>query len=286
MVKTGLLDPASMRRIAADIGLKPTKTRGQNFLHDANTVRKIVQAAKLTPGETVVEVGPGLGSLTLGLLEAGVKVIAVEIDPLLASSLPRTIAERMPQFAHNLTVITADALDVTELPAAPTSFVANLPYNVSVPVVLHFCAQFPSWNKALVMVQREVADRLVATPGSRVYGTPSVKLKWYADSQWIAPVPPQVFWPVPRVDSGLVEIVRHHRNWPVPRDEVFAVIDEGFNQRRKMIRSALSGLAGSSAAVEQACAKIGLDPQLRAERLTLDDFIALAETLSCLGEES
>ena len=203
-----MLDPRTMRRIADEIGLRPTKQRGQNFVHDANTLRRIVAAAGVGPDDVVLEVGPGLGSLTLALLDRVRHVTAIEIEPALARRLPWTVAEFAPGSEDRLAVIEADALDATQLPEPqPTCVVANLPYNVSVPVLLHLLARFDSWTHGLVMVQLEVADRLVATP-SKVYGVPSVKLAWYADAARVGTVPPGVFWPVPRVDSGLVSITR------------------------------------------------------------------------------
>jgi len=275
-----LLDPSSLRRIAARLDLRPTKQRGQNFVTDANTVRRIVAASGVGPDDVVLEIGPGLGSLTLGLLEAAGLVIAVEIDELLAGELPATVASRMPHRAEALTVVTGDALRVTALPAEPTVVVANLPYNVSVPVLLHLLATFPTWERGLVMVQLEVADRLVAPPGSKTYGVPSVKLAWYADAQRVGTVPPSVFWPVPNVESGLVALRRR----PAPqttatREQVFAVVDAAFAQRRKMLRSALAGLAGSSAVASEVLVAAAVDPQARGEMLAVADFARVAEQL-------
>jgi 16S rRNA (adenine1518-N6/adenine1519-N6)-dimethyltransferase len=282
-----LLDPTSVRRIAAQLDLRPTKQRGQNFVTDANTVRRIVAASGVGPDDAVLEIGPGLGSLTLGLLEAAGKVVAVEIDELLAGELPATVASRMPERADALTVITADALRVTELPSEPTVVVANLPYNVSVPVLLHLLAAFPSWQRGLVMVQLEVADRLVAGPGSKIYGVPSVKMAWYAESSRVGTVPPSVFWPVPNVESGLVAIRR--RPAPVTtatREQVFAVVDAAFAQRRKMLRSALAGLLGTSAAASAALVAAGVDPQARGEMLQVGDFARIAEQVARLGDRT
>lgn len=277
----GLLDPRTIRALAAELGLRPTKQRGQNFVHDANTVRRIVAASGVGADDAVLEVGPGLGSLTLGLLEATRHVTAVEIEASLAQRLPRTVAQRLPEAADRLTVVEADALEVDALPdPQPTALVANLPYNVSVPVLLHVLARYDTLEHGLVMVQLEVADRLVAQPGSKVYGVPSVKLAWYASSARVGTVPPKVFWPVPNVDSGLVAL---HRR-PVPetsasRVEVFSVVDAAFAQRRKMLRGALSGLFGGSAAASSALERAGVDPQARGEVLTIDDFVAIAEQL-------
>ena len=277
---SGLLDPRSVREIANRLGLRPTKQRGQNFVIDANTVRRIVALSGVGPGDVVVEVGPGLGSLTLGLLQAADRVLAIEIDALLADELPHTVAARMPGASDRLDVVTADALRVTELPVAPTSMVANLPYNVSVPVLLHLLARFPQWSRGLVMVQAEVADRIAARPGSRIYGVPSVKMAWYAETARVGTVPPTVFWPVPNVESGLVSILR--RSPPettATREQVFTVVDAAFAQRRKMLRSALAGLAGSSAAASEAVAAAGVDPQLRGEMLDVVAFARIAEQL-------
>lgn len=276
-----LLDPRSVRSIAAELDLRPTKQRGQNFVIDPNTVRRIVQLAELEPEDRVVEVGPGLGSLTLGLLEQAAEVVAIEIESSLAQRLSRTVDERAPAFADRLQVVEADALSVRDLPTEPTALVANLPYNVSVPVILHLLAEAPSIVKGLVMVQLEVADRLVAEPGSRTYGVPSVKLAWYADAQRVGTVPPKVFWPVPNVDSGLVRFTR--REPPATtatREQVFAVVDAAFAQRRKMLRAALASLAGSSSAASAAIEAAGIDPQVRGERLTITDFARIAEQLA------
>lgn len=276
-----LLDPRTVRRIADRIGLRPTKQRGQNFVVDANTVRRIVAKSGVGADDVVLEVGPGLGSLTLGLLETGARVTAIEIEDGLAAQLPHTVAELQPAAADRLAVVHADALDVTELPGPrPTMVVANLPYNVSVPVLLHLLETFPDWETGLVMVQLEVADRLVAGPGSKVYGVPSAKLAWYARAERVGTVPPSVFWPVPNVESGLVRLVRHD---PPPtwasRQQVFAMVDAAFAQRRKMLRSALSGLFGSSAAASEAIMAAGLDPTARGEMLTVEEFARLAEQL-------
>lgn len=287
-----LLDPTRLRRLAERIGLRPAKARGQNFVVDANTVRRIVQRSGVGPDDVVLEVGPGLGSLTLGLLETGAAVTAIEIDDALAGLLPATVAELQPDNARRLRVLAADALAVTELPGpAPTAAVANLPYNVSVPVLLHLLATFPSWTKGLVMVQSEVADRLVARPGSKVYGSkvygvPSAKLAWFADAERVGTVAPSVFWPVPNVDSGLVRIVR--RDPPATtaaREQVFGVIDAAFAQRRKMLRSALSPVFGSSAAASAAIVAAGCDPTARGEVLGIGDFARLAEQLPSRVQE-
>ncbi len=276
-----LLDPRTIRRLAAELDLRPTKQRGQNFVHDANTVRRIVAAAGVRPGDVVLEIGPGLGSLTLGLLEAAEEVVAVEIEHSLAGLLPRTAAERLPGRADRLRVLEADALTVDALAdPQPTLVVANLPYNVSVPVLLHVLARFPTVRGGLVMVQAEVADRLVAGPGSKTYGVPSVKLAWYCTARRVGSVPPSVFWPVPNVDSGLVELVRHDPPaTPATREQVFAVVDAAFGQRRKMLRSALSGLFGSSAAASAALEEADVDPQARGEVLGIADFVRVAEVM-------
>lgn len=276
-----LLGPAEIRELAGRLGVRPTKTLGQNFVHDAGTVRKIVRTAGIEPGTRVVEVGPGLGSLTLGLLEAGADVVAVEIDRLLAGELPTTVARLAPDALDRLEVVTADALEVTELPGrAPTALVANLPYNVAVPVLLTFLERFDSLERVLVMVQAEVADRLAAGPGSRVYGVPSVKAAWYSRAHRAGTIGRSVFWPVPNVDSALVSLDR--REPPATdatREEVFAVVDAAFAQRRKMLRSALAGLAGSAAAAETALRAAGVDPGARGERVDVVGFARIAEAL-------
>ena len=281
MPDLGLLDPASIRRLAAELCLRPTKQRGQNFVHDANTVRRIVAASGVGADDVVLEIGPGLGSLTLGLLEVAGAVTVVEIETSLAERLPRTVAERMPEAEQRLEVVNADALRVDALPGPPpTAVVANLPYNVSVPVILHLLERFPDWTHGLVMVQLEVAERLVAAPGSKVYGVPSAKLAWYASAERAGVVGPNVFWPVPNVDSGLVRITR--REPPVTdasREATFAVIDAAFAQRRKMLRAALAGLAGGSAAASAVIEAAGVDPQARGEMCDITQFAAIASQL-------
>lgn len=268
----------------AELGLRPTKQRGQNFVTDANTVRRIVTLAEVDADDVVLEVGPGLGSLTLGLLHKARRVLAIEIDPLLAGALPGTVARFAADRADRLDVITADAMRIDSLPEPPTKVVANLPYNVSVPVLLHLLATFDSWRHGLVMVQSEVADRLVAGPGSKTYGIPSLKVAWYAAARRVGSVPPSVFWPVPNVESGLVALDRRP---PVPttasREKVFAIIDAAFAQRRKMLRSALSGLAGTSAAATEALERAGVDPQTRGEQLGITEFARIAEAMTRVG---
>ena len=277
---SGLLDPSSVRELASRLGLRPSKQRGQNFVTDANTVRRIVAAAQLTEDDVVLEVGPGLGSLTLGLLRAARRVIAIEIDDPLAAQLPHTVAERLPERAAALTVINADALRVDALPEPPTAVVANLPYNVAVPVLLHLLATFDGWSRGLVMVQAEVADRLAAGPGSKTYGVPSVKVAWYAAAKRVGTVSPTVFWPVPNVESGLVAINRRlSPGTTATRDQVFKVVDAAFAQRRKMLRSALAGLAGSPAIASAAVVAAGLDPKTRGETLDITDFARIAEQI-------
>ncbi|MGC5166817.1 16S rRNA (adenine(1518)-N(6)/adenine(1519)-N(6))-dimethyltransferase RsmA [Luteimicrobium sp. DT211] len=277
-----LLGPAEIRDLAGRLGVRPTKTWGQNFVHDGGTVRRIVRIAGVEPGERVVEVGPGLGSLTLGLLEAGASVVAVEIDPALARQLPETVAGRSEELAARLTVVPADALDVTELPGEPpTALVANLPYNVAVPVLLTFLERFDSLERVLVMVQAEVADRLAAPPGSKVYGVPSVKAAWYASARRAGTVGRSVFWPAPNVDSALVALER--RDPPATtatRREVFAVVDAAFAQRRKTLRAALARTAGSGEAAGRVLAAAGVDPSARGETLTVADFARIAEAFA------
>jgi 16S rRNA (adenine1518-N6/adenine1519-N6)-dimethyltransferase len=273
-----LLGLAEIRRLAARLGVSPAKRLGQNFVHDPNTVRRIVAAAHLAPEDVVVEVGPGLGSLTLALLPAVAQVHAIEVDPVLAKALPATVAAHAPEHAGKLTVHIHDALRLESLPdPQPSALVANLPYNVAVPVVLHLLAVLPGLRRGLVMVQQEVADRLAAKPGSRVYGTPSVKLAWYAAGRPAGHVPAAVFWPVPRVESGLVAFTR--RDPPrvdVAREEVFAVIDAAFAQRRKTLRAALAGWAGGADRAAEVLTAAGVPAGARGESLTIEQFAAIA----------
>ena len=273
-----LLGPAEIRDLAALLGIQPTKKLGQNFVIDANTVRRIVRIAGVDAGTVVVEVGPGLGSLTLGLLETGATVVAVEIDNRLAAQLPHTVAAASSEPAR-LTVITADALTISSLDPTPTVLVANLPYNVSVPVLLHFLENFPTLESGLVMVQAEVGQRLAAPPGSKVYGSPSAKAAWYGDFRLAGSVSRQVFWPVPNVDSILVGFRRHDA--PGTEDErlaTFALIDAAFQQRRKMLRQALSVVLGDSATASARIEAAGLAPTSRGEELTVLDFLAIARS--------
>jgi 16S rRNA (adenine1518-N6/adenine1519-N6)-dimethyltransferase len=273
-----LLGATEIRALAASLNATPTKKLGQNFVIDPNTVRRIVTQAHVGESDVVVEIGPGLGSLTLALLPNVAKVLAVEIDPVLAGALPATIALHAPNLKDNLTVINADAMRITELPAAPTHLVANLPYNVSVPVVLHFLETFPSLQEILVMVQAEVADRMAAGPGSKIYGVPSVKMAWYGEVTKAGSVGRNVFWPAPNVDSGLVRLVRKEREFdPGLRDLTFIIVDAAFGQRRKTLRTALGSALGSPQNVEAILRDAGIDPGLRGEQLSLQDFVAIAQ---------
>ncbi len=271
-----LLGAADIRELATRLDVTPTKKLGQNFVTDPNTIRRIVSAAKLGEAESVVEIGPGLGSLTLGLLEVAASVVSVEIDTKMAAALEQTIAERAPGKAF--TLVTGDALAIDSLPQSPTALVANLPYNISVPVLLHFLETFGSIQKGLVLVQAEVAHRLAAQPGSKVYGAPSVKLAWYAISNLAGNVSRSIFWPVPNVDSALVFFERHANPLgdEALRKSVFAVIDGAFGQRRKTLRQALAEWAGSAATAEQILTKAGVSPQSRGEQLGIEEFIAIA----------
>jgi len=275
-----LLGAAEVRRLADELDLRPSKQRGQNFVIDGNTVRRIVRDAGVGPDDVVLEVGPGLGSLTLALLEVARHVVAVEVDDRLAGRLVRTVREHAPDLAERLTVVEADALRVDVVEPAPTALVANLPYNVSVPVLLHLLALLPSLERGLVMVQAEVADRLAAPPGSRTYGVPSVKAAWYADVRRVGNVGRNVFWPAPNVDSGLVGWTR--RDPPATtanREQVFAVVDAAFAQRRKTLRAALRPLVGDTATVEAALVAAGVDPTARGEVLDVAAFARIAEAL-------
>jgi len=273
-----LLGAAEIRSLAARHGIRPTKQWGQNFVVDGNTVRRIVRVAGVGADDTVVEVGPGLGSLTLALLPVVDRVVAVEVDPVLAGALPDTVALHAPALVDRLEVVLADALAVRDLPGPPpTALVANLPYNVSVPVVLRFLETFASLRTILVMVQLEVAERLAAPPGSRTYGVPSVKAAWYADVRLAGSVSRSVFWPVPNVDSGLVMLTRREPpDTTATREEVFACVDAAFAQRRKTLRAALATWAGSPTLAEEALVAAGVDPRTRGEQLDVAAFAAIA----------
>jgi 16S rRNA (adenine1518-N6/adenine1519-N6)-dimethyltransferase len=268
-----------VRALAGRLGVRPTKTLGQHFLHDANTVRRIVRLAGVGPRDVVVEVGPGLGSLTLGLLAVAGRVVAVEVDPTLAGQLADTVARRRPDLLERLEVLPGDALHVEHLPGPPPSaLVANLPYNVAVPVLLTFLERFGSLRTALVMVQAEVAERLAAAPGTRAYGVPSAKVAWYAEARRVGTVGRGVFWPVPNVDSALVALSR--RQPPASRagrEATFAVVDAAFSQRRKTLRAALSSWAGSPSEAERILRVAGVDPRTRGERLSIAEFAAVAD---------
>ncbi len=275
------LGTRAIRELAERLSVRPAKALGQNFVVDANTVKRIVRLAGVDAHDRVLEVGPGLGSLTLGLAAVADRVLAVEVDNRLAQALPATLEASAPGRAERVVVVNADALTLLALPDEPTKLVANLPYNIAVPVVLHLLASFPSLGSVLVMVQLEVAERLAAAPGSRTYGAPSAKLAWYGAARLAGTVPRAVFWPVPNVDSGLVAL---QRTAPpatsATRDQVFAVIDAAFAQRRKMLRSALARLAGSTAAARAALESAGVDPATRGEQLDIGAFAAVAAALS------
>lgn len=303
----GLLGPAQIRERAEALGKRPTKTLGQNFVHDASTVRKIVAEASLHPDSAVLEVGPGLGSLTLGLLEAGAFVSAVEIDPVLAQALPTTVAEMIPEAAERFAVLRADALEVASSgdlavpPAwqgefAPKYLVANLPYNVAVPILFTLLEALPSIEHVTVMVQAEVADRLAARPGNKTYGVPSVKAAWYGDVRRGVKISRNVFWPVPNVDSALVHLDVTVADEPVgapadsalaqEREELFALVDAAFSQRRKTLRSALGMWAGSPARAELILREAGIDPRTRGEQLDVDGFLAIVHAQRRVAPET
>ncbi len=286
----GLLTPADVRALADRLALRPTKQRGQNFVIDQNTIRRIVRLADVRAGDAVLEVGPGLGSLTLGLLGAGARVTAIEVDQRLASALPVTVAERLPSAANRLTVVTADALRVplpltassgAEPDPQPGNLVANLPYNVAVPILLRLLAEQPSINRAVVMVQTEVARRLVAAPGNRDYGVPSAKLAWFGRARLLGSVPPVVFWPAPRVDSALVGFERLTQpGSEADRASVFSCIDAAFAQRRKTVRRALAARAAPGEDITEVLARARVDPSVRAEVLSIRDFARIANARS------
>ncbi|MCI0156158.1 16S rRNA (adenine(1518)-N(6)/adenine(1519)-N(6))-dimethyltransferase RsmA [Leifsonia shinshuensis] len=280
MSELRLLGPAEIRDLAELLGVTPTKKLGQNFVIDANTVRRIVRVAEVAEGDIVVEVGPGLGSLTLGLLEAGARVVAVEIDGRLAAQLPVTVEQLAPSVRDRLTVVHRDALAVTDLPESPVRLVANLPYNVSVPVLLHFLETFPTLLSGVVMVQAEVGHRIAAGPGSKVYGAPSVKAAWYGTWRTAGNVSRQIFWPVPNVDSVLVAFDRRSepRGDEALRKRTFALVDAAFQQRRKTLRQSLSVVFGDPTSAATALEAAGISPSLRGEQLQLDDFVRLAAT--------
>lgn len=280
-----LLGAREIREIAASLDIRPTKKLGQNFVIDPNTVQRIVRAAGIDANAHVLEIGPGLGSLTLALLETGARVTAVEIDPVLAERLPLTVIAHQPEHADHLSVVNVDALEYRPEPnTTPDALVANLPYNVAVPVLLHLLAVIPSLQTALVMVQKEVAERLAAKPGSKVYGVPSVKANWYGSVEYAGDVSPKVFWPEPNVDSGLVRITKGAP--PVTsasREQVFSVVDAAFAQRRKALRGALAGVAGGADAAERALVAVGIDPLTRGEQLPIGQFVQLTEGLLATG---
>lgn len=283
MIVGAALGAGAIRELAARVGIIPTKKLGQNFVIDPNTVRYIVEQSKIDSHNFVVEVGPGLGSLTLRLLEVAAHVSAVEIDARLADQLPITVAEMCPELMGKLTVLNRDAMQVqsSELTPPPTALIANLPYNVAVPVLLHFLAEFPTLTSVLVMVQKEVADRLCAGPGSRTYGIPSVKIQWFGKAEAAGNIGKNVFWPAPNVDSGLVRVrVTHpHSHIEEDRREVFQVIDAAFAHRRKTLRAGLADFIGSAPLAEQVLMQAEIDPGVRAETLELASFIRLSAAI-------
>jgi 16S rRNA (adenine1518-N6/adenine1519-N6)-dimethyltransferase len=280
----GLLGASQIRELAGRLGVRPTKQWGQNFVIDANTVRRVVRLADLGPGDVVVEIGPGLGSLTLALLAQVGRVVAVEVDPNLAAALPDTVAALAPAYSDRLEVVLADALTVRTLPdPQPSALVANLPYNISVPVVLSFLEAFPTLRRVLVMVQLEVAERLAAPPGSKTYGIPSLKAAWYGEVRLTGTVSRTVFWPAPNVDSALVTLTRRDPpRTPASRGEVFACIDAAFAQRRKTLRAALARWAGSATSAEAVLRSAGVDPRIRGEQLDIHAFAAIASARAAM----
>lgn len=271
-----LLGSAEVRQLANDLDLRPTKKLGQNFVIDPNTIRKIVAAADLKPTDKVVEIGPGLGSLTLGLLEVIKQLVVVEFDNRLAQKLHATLDAHAK--GHNCQIISADAMTISKLPIEPDALVANLPYNISVPVLLHFLETFPSLRKGLVLVQAEVAARLIALPGSKIYGAPSVKLAWYAKASSGGVVSRKIFWPIPNVDSELVYFEKRSQPFDESlRVELFALVDAAFAQRRKTLRQALSGWAGSAMNAERILIDAGISPQARGEDLSIEEFVRLVQ---------
>lgn len=285
--RSSLLGPAEVRKLATRLGVNPAKRLGQNFVIDPGTIRRIVSLAELRAEDVVLEVGPGLGSLTLGLVEAAGRVIAVEIDRVLAAELPVTVASRAPELAGRLSVVTGDAVTITELPGTPagrpTTLVANLPYNVAVPVLLNLLGAFPSIRRALFMVQSEVADRICAPPGSRTYGVPSVKVAWYGTARRVGAVSRTVFWPTPNVDSALVSFTRSAEAGQaagVSRAQVFDVIDAAFAQRRKTLRAALASWAGSADAAERVLVAAGIDPGRRGETIDVTQYIRIVQAVA------
>ena len=283
MIVGASLGAGAIRELAARVGIIPTKKLGQNFVIDPNTVRYIVEQSRIDSQSVVVEVGPGLGSLTLRLLEVAAHVSAIEIDSRLADQLPVTVKEKCPELLRKLSVLNRDAMQVQsgELTPGPTALIANLPYNVAVPVLLHFLAEFPTLTSVLVMVQKEVADRLCAGPGSRTYGIPSVKIQWFGKAEAAGNIGKNVFWPAPNVDSGLVRIhVTHpHIDLEEDRREVFQVIDAAFAHRRKTLRAGLADFIGTAPLAEQVLIQAEIDPGARAETLELESFIRLSAAI-------
>ena len=278
-----LLGRTEIRNLAKELDFRPRKSLGQNFVHDANTVRRIVSAAGINKHDSVIEVGPGLGSLTLGLLDRGSTVAAVEIDPVLAHRLPRTVAEHSHSEIHRLTVLNRDILTLrqADVETQPTALVANLPYNIAVPALLHLLAEFPSIRTVMVMVQAEVAERLAAEPGGKEYGIPSVKVRFYGRVRRYGMVSPTVFWPIPRVYSGLVRIDRYETTpWPTDegfRDRVFQLVDIAFAQRRKTSRNAFLEWAGSGNESASRLLAASIDPARRGETLSITEFVRLLQ---------
>jgi 16S rRNA (adenine1518-N6/adenine1519-N6)-dimethyltransferase len=278
-----LLGAAEIRELAAALDLKPSKSLGQNFVHDGNTCLKIVRTAGVQPDDVALEIGPGLGSLTLAMMQEAKAVVVVEIDKRLAEQLPITAAKHADN-PEKLTVINKDALQIDSLPIDPTVLIANLPYNVSVPVFLHMLEIFPTLRTGVVMVQAEVADRLAAKPSTKEYGVPSVKAAWWADVTGAGVVSRQIFWPVPNVESKLVAFTRR----ATPGDEAlrkrtFEIIDLAFAQRRKMLRSALSSRYGGSTPAEEVLQAAGIDATLRGEALEIGSFVAIAQHEIAVG---
>lgn len=301
----GLLGPVEVRELAERLGVTPTKKLGQNFVIDPNTVRKIVRLASVSAGDRVVEIGPGLGSLTLGLTETGADVTVVEIDHRLAAELPHTVAAMQPDAVSRFRVVRSDALDLTlsdltrddvqprvtsalgdgDAESLPEVLVANLPYNVSVPILMHLLELLPGLRSGLVMVQAEVGHRIAAGPGSKEYGAPSAKAAWYGDWSIAGTVSRRIFWPVPGVDSNLVAYRRAAAPLGTEAERVatFQLVNAAFAGRRKMLRQSLQGVLGIPTSADGASEILfaaGVDPTTRAEQLTIGDFLAIARVLA------
>ena len=271
---TDFLGAARVRELLTRHGVTPSRALGQNFVVDPNTIRKTLSVARVSPTDRVLEIGPGAGSLTLGLAASSPSVVAIERDDRLIPLLEEVLSNR-----RNVEIINGDAMEADLAATRATSVVSNLPYNMAALLVLKVLEEAPEIQSLTVMTQKEVGERLAAGPGTKTYGATSVLVAYFALARVEAQVSRRAFWPVPRVDSVLVRIDRRPEPDQESRQSLFEVVKAAFSQRRKTLRNSLAELAGSASAAEDLIRQAGVDPSRRPETLSLDDFLMLARRL-------